>query len=188
MSKTTRPNEIHNSTTSEQVPLDQLSLAGKPLRICTKSLVRLAARIIEQFGFLGVLLVDENNRVIGGVLYFLAAQLLELPHVPVVRVTHLSDEQIRTYRIRGQRRPDDGTVLTRKGRLAPLFRRPSLALVTRRSAMPWCERGRAGRRSPKRGKAESLRGCSPFIGRCTATTGQSQRPHLSPKRSNGGKS
>jgi DNA modification methylase len=104
MSKTTHPNEIYNSTAAiERILASALILPDRPLRLFTKHAIRLAARMVEQFGFFVPLLVDENNKVIGGILYLLAAQRLGLTDVPVVRVTHLSDEQIRTYRIAEQR-------------------------------------------------------------------------------------
>lgn len=104
MSKTTRRNEIYNSTTAiERIATNALNLPDKSLRLFPKHVVRLAALQVEQFGFMVPLLVDENNKVIGGILYLLAAQRLGLTDVPVVRVTHLSDEQIRTYRIAEQR-------------------------------------------------------------------------------------
>lgn len=100
----TSHNEIYNSTTAiERIPLDRLIEPDKALRLFPKHIVRLAARMVEQFGFLVPLLVDQNNKVIGGILYLLAAIRLGLTEVPVVRVTHLSDEQIRTYRIAEQR-------------------------------------------------------------------------------------
>jgi DNA modification methylase len=103
MSKSIRPNEIYNATTVERIQLNQLLLPDKALRLFTKHLVRLAARQVEQFGLLVPLLVDQNGKIIGGLLYFLAAQRLGLTEVPVVRITHLSNEQIRTYRIAEQR-------------------------------------------------------------------------------------
>ncbi|MGL5164867.1 MAG: DNA modification methylase [Afipia sp.] len=104
MSKLIRPNEIYNLTTAvERIAIDQLVRPDKALRVFTKHIVRLAARQVEQFGLFVPLLVDQNNKVIGGILYLLAAQYLGLTEVPVVRVTHLSDEQIRTYRIAEQR-------------------------------------------------------------------------------------
>ncbi len=104
MSKSIRLNEIYNSTTViERIATDRLILPDKALRLFPKHVVRLAARLVEQFGFVDPLLVDQNNKVVCGILYLLAAQLLGLTEVPVVRVTHLSDEQIRIYRIAEQR-------------------------------------------------------------------------------------
>lgn len=92
-----------SALTVERISLSQLKIPKKTLRIFSKNNKRLAARQIEEFGFLIPLLVDENNLVLGGLVYFFGAELLELPDVPAIRVTHLSEEQKRAYAIAEQR-------------------------------------------------------------------------------------
>ncbi|MFO1087991.1 MAG: DNA methyltransferase [Hyphomicrobiales bacterium] len=55
------------------------------------------ARSIEEFGFLNPVLVDQHNRIVAGHGRVLAAQKLGLSEVPVLRVEHLCEQQLRAY-------------------------------------------------------------------------------------------
>lgn len=57
------------------------------------------ARSIEQYGFVWPILVDALTRVVAGHGRLMAARLLKLKQVPVIRVQHLTEEQIRAFRI-----------------------------------------------------------------------------------------
>lgn len=55
------------------------------------------AESIRQFGFNDPIAVDENNMLIEGHGRLLAAQLLNMDKVPVIRLDGLTDEQKRAY-------------------------------------------------------------------------------------------
>jgi DNA modification methylase len=87
----------------EIVDIAELKPPLKQLRAYTKANVRGCVRLIEKFGFLTPILADGDGHILGGLLWFLAAQRLELPELPVVKTTHLSPDEQLAYRIAEQR-------------------------------------------------------------------------------------
>lgn len=63
------------------------------------SQIRQIARSIEEFGFNVPVLVDANLKVIAGHGRLLACKQLGWPRVPTIRLDHLSDAQVRAFRI-----------------------------------------------------------------------------------------
>lgn len=61
------------------------------------------ARSISEFGFINPILVDDDSRVIAGFGRVLAAQLLGMDRVPTIRISGLSEAQIRAYAIADNR-------------------------------------------------------------------------------------
>lgn len=57
------------------------------------------AKSIERFGFNNPILIDEKSEVIAGHGRLLAAKLLKLETIPVIRLTYLSEPEKRAYRI-----------------------------------------------------------------------------------------
>lgn len=57
------------------------------------------AASIREFGFISPILIDDNKTIIAGHGRLEAAKVLELKSVPVILVKHLSDEQVRAYRL-----------------------------------------------------------------------------------------
>jgi ParB-like chromosome segregation protein Spo0J len=57
------------------------------------------AASIREFGFVNPVLIDERGEIVGGHGRVLAASKLGLAKVPVVRLSHLSDRQVRALRI-----------------------------------------------------------------------------------------
>jgi len=57
------------------------------------------AKSIEEFGFLVPILIDDSNSIIAGHGRLMAARKLGLDEVPTISVSHLTDAQIRAYRI-----------------------------------------------------------------------------------------
>lgn len=55
------------------------------------------ARSIEQFGFNNPILIDDKNRVVAGYGRTEAAKRLGLQQVPVIRLSHLTEQQKRAY-------------------------------------------------------------------------------------------
>ncbi len=61
--------------------------------------VDLVAKSIKDFGFRVPILIDQNDIIIAGHTRYEAAKKLGLKEVPCVKVTDLTDAQIRAYRI-----------------------------------------------------------------------------------------
>lgn len=85
------------------VPIDTLKGYRHHSRKHSKRQRKLMERSIREFGFIVSILVDENNNVIAGHLRLLVALVLGYTKVPVIRVTHLTPEQIRALRIADNR-------------------------------------------------------------------------------------
>ena len=66
------------------------------------------AKSIERFGFNNPILIDEKSEVIAGHGRLLAAKLLKLETVPVVRLIHLSEAEKRAYRIADNKLSENG--------------------------------------------------------------------------------
>jgi hypothetical protein len=68
-------------------------------RVHSKRQLNALARSIKQFGFVVPLLVDQNGRIVAGHGRLQAAAKLSLARVPVVRVEHLSEHELRALMI-----------------------------------------------------------------------------------------
>lgn len=76
--------------------------ANNPRRATKKQLVKLSAAI-AQFGFVVPILADEHGEIIAGETRWLCAKELGLKDVPVIRLGHLTDAQIKAFRIADNR-------------------------------------------------------------------------------------
>lgn len=77
------------------------SLKGYPghARVHSKAKIRQLARGMRAFGPLVPLLAEEDGQLITGHGRLLAAQFLKLEELPVIRIKHLTKEQIRAFRL-----------------------------------------------------------------------------------------
>ena len=91
----TRQNKIH----LVEVPLDQLVIPKRELRVHPPEQVDNIARSIKKFGWISPIVIDENRTVIAGIARIRAAKQLGLSSAPAVQVEHLSPVQVRAYRI-----------------------------------------------------------------------------------------
>jgi len=83
----------------QYVPTDKLIRPKRQLKKHDdKKIALLGASILEN-GLLRPILVDENFRIVAGCAVWMAATHIGLAQVPVVQVTHLSEEQLRIYAI-----------------------------------------------------------------------------------------
>ncbi len=64
---------------------------------------------IEQFGFIVPVLVDEHLKVVAGQARLDAARRIGLATVPAIRLSHLTESQIRAFRIADNRLAELGT-------------------------------------------------------------------------------
>jgi DNA modification methylase len=91
----------------DQGPLRDLKIAILP--ICTlkpnprnarthpRWQIRQIAKSIDKFGFINPVLIDDRGMIIAGHGRVEAAKLLGVTHVPTVRVSHMSDVDMRAY-------------------------------------------------------------------------------------------
>ncbi len=99
---------LNNSIDTETGSIERIATTGlkappRMQRAYTRADIRRFARFVEQYGIRLPILVDANGVVCAGLIWFLAAQYLEIPDLPVVRVTRLSEQQLVVYRIAEQK-------------------------------------------------------------------------------------
>lgn len=63
---------------------------------------------ISEFSFNNPILIDENNVIIAGHGRLIAANHLNMPQIPVIKLTHLSDAQKKAYRIADNKLTENG--------------------------------------------------------------------------------
>lgn len=80
---------------------------GNP-KVHDEKQIQQIAKSIERFGFNNPILIDEKSEVIAGHGRLLAARLLKLETVPVVRLIHLSEAEKRAYRIADNKLSEHG--------------------------------------------------------------------------------
>ena len=98
-----------NELAVEYLPPDALvPYLGNARQHSTEQL-RQIARSISEFGFVTAVVVDAQNRVIAGHGRLLAAKSLNLTRVPVVRITHLTETQLRAYRLADNKIAENAT-------------------------------------------------------------------------------
>ena len=80
---------------------------GNP-KVHDEKQIQQIAKSIERFGFNNPILIDEKSEGIAGHGRLLAARLLKLETVPVVRLIHLSEPEKRAYRIADNKLSENG--------------------------------------------------------------------------------
>jgi len=99
-----KPNEVFSAIRPiEHLPMSAISLPRRMLRAYSEVNKKQFARCLEIFGFVTPIVVDAAGTVVAGLNWYLAAVHLEIPVVPIIRVTHLSPAQLEAYRIAEQR-------------------------------------------------------------------------------------
>jgi DNA modification methylase len=90
-------------TTIEYLPPNELKPYLRNSRTHSKHQVRQLAASIERFGFSSPILVDAKSTIVAGHGRAEAAGLLGLTSVPVIRITHLTPDEIRALRLADNR-------------------------------------------------------------------------------------
>jgi DNA modification methylase len=98
-----------NELAVEYLPPDALVPYLGNARQHSAEQLRQIARSISEFGFVTAVVVDAQNRVIAGHGRLLAAKSLNLTRVPVVRITHLTETQLRAYRLADNKIAENAT-------------------------------------------------------------------------------
>lgn len=101
--KTSKTTAVSNLGPIEIVPTALLKTYARNARTHNERQVALIAQSIETFGFNNPIIAEEDGTIIAGHGRWEAAKLLELEHVPVLRVRHLTPDKIRAYRLADNR-------------------------------------------------------------------------------------
>jgi DNA modification methylase len=79
------------------LPPSSLRSAGRRTRTHSKGQIQQIADSILHFGFITPVVIDGGGKIIAGQGRFEAAKMLRLQRIPVIRVEHLSEAQLRAY-------------------------------------------------------------------------------------------
>lgn len=92
----------------ELLPIGSLKAPARQARVHSKKQLAKLSASLKAFGFVSPAVIDGQNEIIVGVGRVEAARLIGLTEVPAVRVTHLSEAQIRAFRLADNRLAEDG--------------------------------------------------------------------------------
>ena len=87
----------------EQWPIARLMPYARNARIHSDDQVAKIAASLVEYGWTAPVLVADDGEIVAGHGRLLAAQHLGLDEVPVIRLSHLTPEQVRAYRIADNR-------------------------------------------------------------------------------------
>jgi hypothetical protein len=91
----------------EVVPVNQLRPPARSARTHPKAQIQQIANSIERFGVIAPVVIDGHSKVVAGVGRLAAAKLLGLKSIPTIRVTHLSEAELRAYALSDNRLTED---------------------------------------------------------------------------------
>lgn len=83
----------------EYLPIASLAPMARKLKLHKRSDITALATAINQFGFLVPVVVDPSARIVSGNGRVEAARTLGMTEVPCIRVSHLDENTLRTFRI-----------------------------------------------------------------------------------------
>ncbi len=101
---TNQPRRVEAATAIPRHKIEILSVTAlspyhRNARTHSDKQIAQIAESIRQFGFVNPIICSSDNEIIAGHGRWLAAKRLDLGEVPVVRIDHLSESEIRAYRI-----------------------------------------------------------------------------------------
>lgn len=67
------------------------------------------ARSIKEFGFINPIVLDQEDKVVAGAARLQASQQLGLKKIPIIKVEHLTDAQLRAYRLADNKLAENST-------------------------------------------------------------------------------
>ena len=85
------------------LPLASLKPYARNARRHGEKQVEIIARSIREYGFVNPVLIDKDDAIVAGHGRYEAAKRLGLATVPTIRLEHLTDAQVRAYRIADNR-------------------------------------------------------------------------------------
>ena len=83
----------------QYIPTENLTPYKNNAKKHPEKQVQQIAGSIQQFGFINPIVVDQNKKIIAGHGRLEAAKVLNLKQVPVIHVSHLTDAEVRAYRL-----------------------------------------------------------------------------------------
>jgi hypothetical protein len=92
----------------EVIPISMLTPHPRNPRTHTRKQIRQIAKSIKRLGFCNPVLIDDNNQIIAGHGRVEAAKLLELLRVPALRLSHMSEDDVRAYIIADNKLAEQG--------------------------------------------------------------------------------
>ena len=90
-------------------PVQDLIPYARNARTHSSRQIQQVANSITEFGFINPVVIDAKGEIIAGHCRVMAAKKLELPEVPTIRVEHLTEAQVRTYRLADNKLTDNST-------------------------------------------------------------------------------
>jgi DNA modification methylase len=93
----------HCSPHVEEIDVARLRPRKNNPRVHTARQINLIKRSLERFGFVNPALIDAENNIIAGHGRIEAAKQLGMPTVPVLRIEHLTEAEVRAYVIADNR-------------------------------------------------------------------------------------
>src|SRR6266568_3758038 len=103
--KNTRmPNRHHRRVISRRlkciyVPSQDLKQLGRETRKHPRNQIQHLIKMVDAYGFVLPILIDDQNRVVNGWALVLAARELGIDEIPAVPLSHLNDTKLRALRI-----------------------------------------------------------------------------------------
>lgn len=83
----------------ERIPIDLLRMHPDNARTHDSKQIDLIGKSLQAFGWMNPLLADQDGVLIAGHGRWMAAKRLGLTDVPVIRFEHLTDDELRAYRL-----------------------------------------------------------------------------------------
>jgi len=88
-------------------PVQDLNPYAQNARAHSDKQIQQVAKSIRLFGFINPVVIDASNEIVAGHCRVLAARQLGLFEVPTIQVTHLSEAELRAYRIADNKLTDN---------------------------------------------------------------------------------
>lgn len=107
-SEVSRPNFDAVRLLVEYVAPDVIVPSDRKLRIHSKASLRRLAAAMDRFGNIVPIITDENLKLVSGDARLEAARMLGLSEVAIIRVSHLSDEQLLLFKIFDNKIAEEG--------------------------------------------------------------------------------
>ncbi|MCA1471259.1 DNA modification methylase [Bradyrhizobium sp. IC3195] len=104
MTTSSKHNEVFTEVGPvERLPIEAISPPRRSLRKYTDQHKKQYAKCIETLGLISPVIIDSAGVIVAGLIWYHGALQLGLRELPVIRVTHLTPEQLELYRIAEQR-------------------------------------------------------------------------------------
>ena len=100
---------LSNTLQVEYLPLEQVKDYPRLFRTPGKNQIEKTERMIRECGFMLPIVIDGQSQVVIGGHLLAAARRMSMDEIPVIRASHLSEEQVRLLRIAHERIATEAT-------------------------------------------------------------------------------